>query len=590
MGCLPFLFMKHFFSLMRGYPAALLFLLTLTGPAVWAQAPAWQSAMAVCNNVSHVTATAADATGNVYVLGDFRGTATFGSTTLTSAGLEDIFVAKWNSSSGAFAWALRAGGPNSDGMRAAIAVNGPNIYVSGGFSSTAIAFGSTVLTNTGQSNASLGNSFVAKLTDAGNSASFTWAQLVGGSAALEVVTSIAVNGTSLYITGSFASPVLTLGNTTLTAVTGDVNVFVAKLSDAGSSASFAWALQAGGTGFDQAAAIASSGNAVYVAGLFRSSTASFGSTVIANATPSNDADIFLAKLTDLGNTAAFQWAQQAGGTGDDYPTAIAASGGSIYLTGAFTSPAAVFGPTTLLNFRSGNVDVFVSKVADAGTTGSFVWTQQAGGIEGDLCSAITVRGANLYIAGSFGGPSAAFGGTVLTSTSFIPDLFVAKLLDAGPTGSFQWAQRAGIELSDEQALAVAISGNSVVVGGFLHASPVAFGTQSVLNPTTGYVGFLASLTDPTLTATTAAQGTLAFTLAPNPARSAATVQLPAVPGATTATLALRDALGRTLRTVTVPLPAAGLRQELDLSGIAPGLYVVQVRAGSTRGTQRLVVE
>ena len=41
-----------------------------------------------------VTATAIDASGNVYVAGYFTGTISFGATTLTSAGDRDVFVAK----------------------------------------------------------------------------------------------------------------------------------------------------------------------------------------------------------------------------------------------------------------------------------------------------------------------------------------------------------------------------------------------------------------------------------------------------------------------------------------------------------------
>lgn len=42
---------------------------------------------------------------------------------------------------------------------------------------------------------------------------------------------------------------------------------------------------------------------------------------------------------------------------------------------------------------------------------------------------------------------------------------------------------------------------------------------------------------------------------PNPAHATATVQLPAVPGASVATLTLCDALGRAVRTTAVALPA-----------------------------------
>jgi hypothetical protein len=50
---------------------------------------------------------ATDSSGNAYVTGHFMGTATFGSTNLTSSGSDDIFVAKLNSS-GSWQWAVKA--------------------------------------------------------------------------------------------------------------------------------------------------------------------------------------------------------------------------------------------------------------------------------------------------------------------------------------------------------------------------------------------------------------------------------------------------------------------------------------------------
>ncbi|MBO2010263.1 T9SS type A sorting domain-containing protein [Hymenobacter negativus] len=127
-----------------------------------------------------------------------------------------------------------------------------------------------------------------------------------------------------------------------------------------------------------------------------------------------------------------------------------------------------------------------------------------------------------------------------------------------------------------------------MTGGYFTGPTAPFSTLALAGPASGPTAFLASLTNPTLTATAAAQGNLSFTLAPNPARTAVAVQLPARPDAPTATLTLTDALGRTLRTAI--LTAAGLHQELDLRGLAPGLYTVQMRAANTVGYQRLVVE
>ena len=133
--------MKYLSSFLRGsLSAALLLLLWLAGPAARAQAPAWQTAMAVSGNGSSaVNAMATDANGNVYLVGDFRFTLRVGSFSLTSVGLTDIFVAKWSTASNSFVWAQRAGGINEDYANA-ISVNGTNIYIAGRFSSAADSF------------------------------------------------------------------------------------------------------------------------------------------------------------------------------------------------------------------------------------------------------------------------------------------------------------------------------------------------------------------------------------------------------------------------------------------------------------------
>ncbi|MBT9394959.1 PQQ-dependent sugar dehydrogenase [Hymenobacter sp. NST-14] len=70
---------------------------------------------------------------------------------------------------------------------------------------------------------------------------------------------------------------------------------------------------------------------------------------------------------------------------------------------------------------------------------------------------------------------------------------------------------------------------------------------------------------------------------PNPARRTVTLELPA-PAAAGATVLVRDALGRTVRTTR--FPAAQTRFTFSVEGLRPGLYSVQ----SSGGTQQLVVE
>ena len=171
-----------------------------------------------------------------------------------------------------------------------------------------MAFGSGAVRLTNQG---LNDGFVARLTDAGTTAAFDWAQTVGASGD-ESVKALALNGSTIYVAGGFRSATTTIGTTVLTnagaAPTEDI--FVTKLTDTGPAATVGWAKQAGGTGTDFARAIATDGNALWVVGDFSSATATFGSIVLTSA---GSADIFLTRLNDAGSTATYSWALRAGG-------------------------------------------------------------------------------------------------------------------------------------------------------------------------------------------------------------------------------------------------------------------------------------
>ena len=573
------------FSFAASASALAALLLVPAAPAT-AQAPVWQSARTVAaataaatTNSSDVRATAVDAAGNVYLAGSFENSVVLGGTTLTSLGDADVFVAKFNPASGQFVWAQRAGGTDSD-VATALAVRGTDVFVAGYFGSSTAGFGPATLTNADAAGSA--DVFVAKLTEAGPTVSFAWAQRAGGPDN-DGAFALAVSGTAVYVAGEFESPTAGFGPATLVNAGGG-DVFVAKLADAGPTGSFAWAQRAGGPDEDLAFGLAVNGPNVYVAGYFESATADFGAVTLTNADANGSYDAYVAKLTDAGPSGSFAWAQRAGGTGDDAATALAVRGSSVYVAGYFASPAAGFGPVTLATAGSG--DVFVAKLTDAGPTGGFVWAQRAGGTGGDGAAALAVWGTAVFVAGSFASPTADFGSTNLTNAGAgSGDVFVAKLTDAGPTGGFAWAQRAG-GTGDDRADALAVGGTgvySVYAAGYVESPTASFGPIALTNPNPGTpLGFLASLTDPTLTATASAAGPREpAALYPNPARGAATLRLPA--GVAPAPLVLVDALGRVVR--RYPAPAGGAAV-LDLAGLPAGLYLLR-GAGPAR---RLAVE
>lgn len=569
-------------------------LLSLAGQTAHAQAPVWQTATALSQTsgtAAFVQATAIDAGGNIYLTGSFTGTVQLGTTTLTSAGADDVFVAKWSAASSSIVWAQRAGGTDND-YAEAVTVNGANVYVVGSFYSNAANFGSTSLVNAGPSGTQ--DAFLAKLTDAGTSAGFTWAQKIGG-AGSDDAKGLALSATGVYLAGSFSSTSVTFGTSTIfnSSTTGSSDVFVARLTDAGASGTFDWVRQAGGARDEFSSALVANGSNVYVGGDFFSSTAVFGANTLTNVGPStgpnNGADAFVAKLTDTGSTTAFTWAQRAGGIANDLVYALAVNNTSVYVTGTFNSTTAGFGGLTLNN--AGSADIFVTRIADAGSTSSFAWAQQAGGLGNDAGRTLAVRNGGLYLAGSFDSSTINFGAITLTNAGASGgDAFVTLLADAGASASFAWVQQAG-GVGRDVALALAVSGPRLYVGGVV-ASPASFGNLTLSDPSGGRIGFLASLTDAQALATKSSVPLAGLELFPNPAPAGAgaVLLLPAVPGAAQVTLKLTDAVGRTVRVYTAALPAAGLQYPLNLVGLAPGVYALQVQAGATCAVRQLVID
>lgn len=567
----------------------LLLCLLLAGPAARAQAPAWQAAVAATGGSTEIIASATDASGNVYVAGLFAGTIVLGATTLTSLSGTDILVAKWSPASASFVWVRKAGGFGDD-KATGIAVSGTNVYVVGSFSGGVGApFGTLNLISQGNDDA-----FVAKLTDAGTSTAFTWAQRMGGNNSGDLAWGVAVSGTSVYVggefrgTASFGAP-----NQLLVFGGGGSDGFLVKLTDAGPSATFVWRSVVSGNSDDTVYAVAASGTNVYVTGAFQNQCDVGIRNVYEPLIALSSAglgDVFVAKFVDGGASRTLTWAVRAGGTGDDYSSGMAVRGASVYLTGGFSNTA-VFSqpfatPPTSTLVSAGGYDAFVVKLTDTGSSMAFVWGQRAGGTGGDSGFGVAVSGSSVYLTGVFR-QTASFGATSLLSAG-LGDVFVAKLLDAGASSSYAWTQQAG-GASTDWSNSVAISGQNVYAAGLI-SPPASFGPFAFAAPANVRVCFLASMRDPTLTATAAPALLAGLALAPNPAHATATVRLPAVPGAATATLTLLDGLGRTVRRQQVVLPAAGAAAEVSVAGLAPGLYRLLVQAGGQQASRALAVE
>ena len=392
---------------------------------------------------------AVDAQGNCFVVGCFTGVATFGVMSATSAGGNDVFVAKYTKD-GIPEWVRRAGGSGNDGgNKVAVDASG-NCLVVGGFSGVA-TFGDIVLTSAGDL-----DMFVAKYSPAGD---LLWVRSAGG-AGYDEGSGVATDPWgNCYLSGTFTGNAR-FGKTELVG-RGGSDIFVAKYNAAGE---LQWVVSGGGPGDDAGTAIAadSVGNC-YVTGYFWGD-AIFGKTALPGA---GTRDFVLAKYDPQGGLL---WAKRGGGSNYDLGLGVAVdSAGNCYVTGEFSSQPGVF-ETSQLNCAGPN-DIFVAKYSG---TGTLEWIRQAGAEGPDFGWGIAVDAAgNSYVTGFFW-YSVDFGTNRLTSAG-IDDVFVARY---DGDGQPSWAVRAGGANYDYgRSVAVDSSGNCFVTGFFY--GPATFDTLQV---------------------------------------------------------------------------------------------------------------
>jgi len=141
--------------------------------------------------------------------------------TITSAGLSDIFVAKYNSD-GTLVWLKRAGGTGADMAHVVVVDSSGNITIAGEFQNAA-SFGGNSIVALG-----LGDAFITKYDSMGNN---LWARRGGGTISYQVdrANAIGVDGSnSFYVTGEFTGTA-TFDGLSVTSTGPDASdIFVAK--------------------------------------------------------------------------------------------------------------------------------------------------------------------------------------------------------------------------------------------------------------------------------------------------------------------------------------------------------------------------
>lgn len=280
-----------------------------------------------------------DNNNNYYIPGYFQGTATYGTTQITSNGLNDIFILKMDKN-GNIKWFHNFGGIGKDEGRAILSDNSNNIVYSGIYSQTVNFQNTTFISKGGY------DIFISKIDTNGN---IIWIKTIGSK--YDDYPSRIINDceNNYYLCGYFHDTVWF--DNQMFVSSGLRDIFIAKISPDGN---YIWIKTYGGIGIDSPSGFAYKNcDEMYLTGYF-SSNAYFGSTLL-NAT---DQDIFIMKFDRNGN---IYWVNKIGGLGSNSSSSIYVKDQDIYLSGYYN------GQQIIDNYTfntTGNFDSFLIKFTE----------------------------------------------------------------------------------------------------------------------------------------------------------------------------------------------------------------------------------
>lgn len=357
-------------------------------------------------NAEYIRGMAVSAVGDVYVTGYFSGTLDLGAGPMTSAGSNDIFVAKYNNSDGSLAWSKSFGGTGDD-RAYDIAINGADtaLVLVGGFKSPSFNFGLAALTNQGGE-----DGFISALDLSGTP---FWAKSFGAAGADRYNAVSIDTDNNIYAVGDFSGTV-NLGPGALVSA-GGTDIILAKYGVFGN---VNWTKGFGGNIND-----------------FGRDVGTYSNTQVAFIGNSGSASIDLGKgaLAGLGKTDVVignyntsngspRWTQRMGGSDLDVAESITFEPNSyITITGSFYGSASFGGPTLT---SAGLADVFVTRLRN---TGFHYASARFGGAGFDSASTAVAFGSDYYILGYFQDGVDFGNGSLSVDSNVETDIFLLKL-------------------------------------------------------------------------------------------------------------------------------------------------------------------
>ncbi len=229
---------------------------------------------------------AVDDENNLYVVGGFDGTRTFGTSTLTSVGGTDVYVVKYDQN-GNFIYAQRAGGPLDDRANAVTFSSDNHVYLTGEFRDKA-GFGLDSVNNNGGPNGR--DIFVSRMKKDGT---FQWVKKAGSNSGDDRGNGVITNDEgNIFITGQFRGNASFGGDIDLDSGADSIQFFVAAIDTLGE---WRWAKQGGGDLIDRGNKIAVDDDCnVYACGYYELTM----NTDAIQITSTGKKDVFVSKIKD----------------------------------------------------------------------------------------------------------------------------------------------------------------------------------------------------------------------------------------------------------------------------------------------------
>lgn len=331
-----------------------------------------------------------DDSGNIYITGFYYGTATFGSTSISSVGnSQDVFIAKYTSN-GTLLWVKSVGGSESETGYGITSDHAGNVIVTGQFKGTATfgssTFSSMVAPSTGLPSFDI---FTAKYDANGN---FIWAKQ-GKAKYDDRALDVAVDASNnIFIVGQFSDTVQ------FDAIHNNAVANSGYLMKYDQNGNEQWFVKMSAQQTIVYSLAVDPSNNIFITGDYKGNLGIFTSPVVFNTSAFTN-KIFIAKFS---NSGAVVWVENDGSDSEVSSKSIALdANGDPYISGVFKCRFDEYSQTygTGIFYSSGYRDVFITKYSSAG---SRQWFKQFGSNKDDYCSGIAVKVIDKpVIAGSF---------------------------------------------------------------------------------------------------------------------------------------------------------------------------------------------